>query len=99
MPKKPATPSSTLTKPLHEVVLREFPPLGKYRIRLVRNPKRPQDPPVLDIREYVSGESFEGFTRRGIRISDRAHIDLLRDVLNEILAAGGFQKPPANSSE
>jgi hypothetical protein len=64
-------------------VIREFPPLGKYRVRVLENDKARQR--VLDIREYISGESFEGFTRRGIRITDRAQIDLLRDALREIL--------------
>ena len=83
----------TSNKPIKEEVLREFPPLGKYRIRLIRNPKRPGEGPTLDIREYISAETFEGFTRRGIRIGDRAHMDLLRDVLKEILEAGGFATP------
>ncbi|MBI3855763.1 MAG: hypothetical protein HY293_08750 [Planctomycetes bacterium] len=80
-------------KPISKEVLREFPPLGKYRVRLVRNPRRPAEAPTLDIREYVSSENFEGFTRRGIRVGDRAQMDLLRDVLKEILEAGGFAKP------
>ena len=83
----------TTNKPVKEEVLREFPPLGKYRIRLVRNPRKPGEMPTLDIREYVSAETFEGFTRRGIRIGDRAQMDLLRDVLKEILEANGFAKP------
>ena len=80
-------------KPIREEVVKEFPPLGKYRIRLVQNPKRPGEAPALDIREYVSSESFEGFTRKGIRLGDRAQMDLLRDILKEILEAGGFAKP------
>ena len=83
----------TTNKAVEEEVLREFPPLGKYRMRLVRNPRKPGEMPTLDIREYVSAETFEGFTRRGIRIGDRAQMDLLRDVLKEILEAGGFAKP------
>lgn len=85
----------TTNKPLKEEVLREFPPLGKYRLRLVRNPKRPGETPTLDIREYISSETFEGFTRRGIRLGDRAQMDLLRDVLREILEAGGLAAPAA----
>ena len=83
----------TTNKAVKEEVLREFPPLGKYRMRLVRNPRKPGEMPTLDIREYISAETFEGFTRRGIRIGDRAQMDLLRDVLKEILEAGGFAKP------
>lgn len=40
---------------------------------------------MLDIREHVSSEGFEGFTRRGIRLGDRAQIDLLRDILKDVL--------------
>jgi len=82
----------TTNKPISEEVIREFAPMGKYRVRLVRNPRRPKEGPTLDIREYISAESFEGFTRRGIRIGDRAHMDLLRDTLKEVLEAGGFAK-------
>lgn len=80
-------------KAFREEVLREFPPVGKYRVRLVHNPRRADQDPVLDIREYVHSEKFEGFTRRGIRLSDRAQIDLLRDVLKEVLERNGFAKP------
>jgi len=82
----------TTNKAAKEEVVREFAPLGKYRVRLVRNPRRPNEAPILDIREYVSAETFEGFTRRGIRIGDRAQLDLLRDTLLEVLEAGGFAK-------
>lgn len=71
------------TNPVREVVTREWPPLGKYRVRLVEHPKTHEK--SLDIREYVSGSSFEGYTRRGIRLNARAQIDLLRDALKEIL--------------
>ena len=43
-----------------EEVLREYPPVGKYRVRLLHNPAKPDVEPVLDIREYVSTDSFEG---------------------------------------
>jgi hypothetical protein len=83
----------TSNKTRTEEVVREFTPLGKYRVRLVRNPRKPNDAPILDIREYVSAETFEGFTRRGIRIAERAHLDLLRDTLLQVLEAGGFATP------
>jgi len=71
-------------KVLPEEVLREFPPLGRrYRVRILQNPRNPREK-FLDIREYVRG-GFEGFTRRGIRISNRAELDLLRDILTEVL--------------
>lgn len=69
-----------------EEVLREFPPLGaRYRIRLLSNARTKEK--SLDIREYVvdHNSSFEGYTRRGIRLGDRAQVELLRDVLSELL--------------
>jgi hypothetical protein len=66
-----------------EEVLREFPPLGKYRVRLLSNARAKER--ILDIREFVSSETFEGFTRRGIRLGDRAQVELLRDILSEVL--------------
>lgn len=80
-------------KPAKEEVVQEYPPIGKYRVRLVQNPKKRSTPPILDIREYVSSERFEGFTRRGIRLTDRAQVDMLRDVLREVLERNGFAKP------
>ena len=69
--------------PVHkEEVLREFPALGKYKVRLLRNPRGPEK--ILDIREHVETDQFSGYTRRGIRLSNRAQIDLLRDTLTEI---------------
>ncbi len=71
--------------PSREQVLREFNPLGKYRVRLLVDPAKAGARPVLDIREYVSTQTFEGFTRRGIRISAKAELDALREVLLEVL--------------
>lgn len=50
------------------IVVREFPGMGKYRVRIVRSSAGPRASVVLDVREYAKSESFEGFTRRGIRI-------------------------------
>lgn len=50
-----------------DVVLQEFPAIGRYRIRLIK--PEIKEGPILDIREYIVGDSFEGFTRRGIRLS------------------------------
>ncbi len=67
-----------------EDVIREWPPMGRYRIRLLAQPKTQTK--TLDIREYVDSPNvFSGFTRRGIRLSDRAQVDLLRDILSEVL--------------
>lgn len=78
--------------PLNEEVLREFPPVGRYRVRLTRNPRRPLDPPALDIREYIRSDTFEGFTRRGIRLASRADLEMLRDVLTDLIERDGFEK-------
>ncbi len=69
-------------RPIEESVVREFPTLGKYRVRLVRKGERT---PQLDIREYVTGEKFTGFTRRGIRLSGRPEWEQLVVVLKEAL--------------
>lgn len=74
-------------KPFVEEVMQEYPPIGKYRVRLLHNTKHPEGR-YIDIREYVSAEKFEGFTRRGIRISTVEQADILRDVLTEIIASG-----------
>ena len=76
-------------KPLKEQVLKEFQPVGKYRIRLLADPARPGAEPALDIREYVSSQTFEGFTRRGIRLTARADMDVLRETLLEVLECAG----------
>lgn len=68
---------------IKEEVLREFPSAGKHRIRLIANPKKPEIAPVLDIREYVSAEVFEGFTRRGIRV-DVAGMDAINGAFARI---------------
>jgi hypothetical protein len=66
-----------------EEVIREFPQIGRYRIRLLVRPGSREK--TLDLREYAVLESYEGFTRRGIRLTDRAQVELLRDILSEVL--------------
>ncbi|MBI4565113.1 MAG: hypothetical protein HY716_10520 [Planctomycetes bacterium] len=76
-------------RPMDQVVVREFPPVGKYKVRLVR--KAEGDSRLyLDIREYAQGSSFEGFTRRGIRLSladDVPRLRLALDAALEFLSA------------
>ena len=63
-------------------VVREFQSLGRYRIRLLASSNGHQ---VLDIREYIKdASSFEGFTRRGIRITVPDEVVALQDVLNQV---------------
>lgn len=68
-------------------VVHEFASIGKYRLRVVKSAAKQT---LFDVREYVKGsfESFEGFTRRGIRIASKAEAEALRDVLNQILVNG-----------
>lgn len=80
-----------MERPKVEEVVREFVPLGKYRVRLIRNQKKPQERPTLDIREYVSTETFEGFTRRGVRLAERAQLLILRETIDTILGQEDWQ--------
>lgn len=65
-------------------VLKEFPPVGNYRVRIVRDSRDSHE--RIDIREYVSSDTFEGFTHRGIMLGEREEIRLLHGILAEVLA-------------
>lgn len=67
-------------------VVRELNPIGKYRVRILATDKGQ----VLNIREYVQESSFEGYTRRGIRLAIPDETDGLRHVVYELPSA-----PPA----
>jgi hypothetical protein len=66
------------------ILLREFPGFGRCRVRLVRSSGSPRARTVLDVREYAKSETFEGFTRRGIRIASLAEARALREALAAI---------------
>jgi len=69
-----------------QTVVKEFPAVGGYRIRVVVEEKRNGNgKPALDIRQYVQGKNFEGFTRRGIRLGARSEVARLGDILKEIV--------------
>lgn len=68
-----------------EIQLHEFPKVGKYRVRIVRNVEE-NGPATLDVREYISSREFEGFTRRGIRLATTKEVMELRDNLTAVLA-------------
>src|SRR5437867_3632777 len=70
------------------IVIREFPQMGKYRVRVIRSSAGPRASVALDIREYAKSESFEGFTRRGIRIGNLAEARQLTDALRAIEEEG-----------
>jgi len=77
------------TRPRPEpVVVHEFPEVGKYRLRLVRSSAGPRASIILDIREYARAETFEGFTRRGIRVVSKAEVESLAESLKTLLAMG-----------
>ncbi len=65
-----------------QIVVREFGEIGKYRVRIVRTSEKAGSPAWLDIREYVKGANFEGFTRKGVRLGT-AEMKALRAVLEE----------------
>jgi len=68
------------------IVIREFPALsdGRYRIRVVRSSANSRASVILDLREFARGVSFEGYTRRGIRIASLADVRRLREALEVI---------------
>lgn len=74
-------------KPIQQTVVRELADVGKYRVRVVKPSGKPGTPAVLDVREYVKGQNYEGFTRKGVRLG-RAEAELLRRQLDEVLARG-----------
>lgn len=70
--------------PPSDEVIKEFPAIGRYRIRVVKS----RGAKSLDIREYVTAEKFEGFTRRGIRLSTGDDCEALKNILEEIDSKG-----------
>ncbi|HZN63142.1 MAG TPA: hypothetical protein VFC90_12115 [Planctomycetota bacterium] len=79
--------SSRAAKPAPtQIVVRELPDIGKYKVRLVQ--KSARDPRlILDIREYANGPNYQGFTRRGIRLMVQDDVPKLRATLDEIAPA------------
>ena len=73
-------------KPMDQVVVREFPQIGRYRVRLVRE-SREGAPLHFDVREYAVGASFEGFTRKGIRLAGPDDLARLREAIDQALEA------------
>lgn len=64
-------------------VLAEFPPIGKYKVRLIEGPRGK----ALDIREFIQTESFSGYTRRGVRLQYPADVEALAKSLADALTA------------
>ena len=66
-----------------QIVVREFPDIGKYKVRLVQKSSRDARL-ILDIREYANSPTFQGFTRRGVRIMVQDELPKLREVIDQI---------------
>lgn len=67
------------------IVKDDFPAIenGKYRLRAIRPGNG--GPLIFDVREYVKSESFEGFTRRGVRITTREGLESLKASIEQFL--------------
>jgi hypothetical protein len=60
----------------------EYKPVGRYRVRVINGKDGGR---LVDVREFVKGESFEGYTRRGIRLT-REETEQLIDELKQCVA-------------
>ena len=67
---------------VQDKVLAEFPPVGKYKVRLIEGSRGK----VLDVREHVQTDSFSGYTRRGVRLQYPADVEALMKSLADALA-------------
>jgi len=69
-----------------QIVVRELPDIGKYKVRLVQ--KSARDPRlILDIREYANGPNYQGFTRRGVRLLVQDELPKLREAIDQVTQA------------
>lgn len=68
------------------MVIREWPSVGKYRIRAIRSVDGKMC--SIDIREYVSNDEFEGFTRRGLRLVKLSEVKALIKALSYVVESG-----------
>lgn len=76
-----------------EDIVLEFAPITKYRVRVLNGPQGR----VLDVREYISNRDWEGYTRRGIRLTDRDQVGLLKDILESLLQSDLLQSQTPES--
>jgi hypothetical protein len=81
--KGPAGPGGAARPAPTQIVVREFPDIGKYKVRLVQKSAR-DTRLILDIREYANGANYQGFTRRGVRIMVQDELAKLREVMDQI---------------
>lgn len=78
----------TEKKPFDGVTVKEFPKVGRYRVRIIQSGKNGELGNVLDIREHMESDRFAGFTRRGIRIYAARDAAALEETLKQILEDG-----------
>lgn len=71
-----------------EEIIHEYPAVGRYRVRVLRKDGKAS----IDVREYVASDTFEGFTRRGIRLSSSDEVNRLKDMLLDAVVRGWFDK-------
>ncbi|MHC4606491.1 MAG: hypothetical protein ACYTAF_06105 [Planctomycetota bacterium] len=94
---KPARKTSA--RKIREEIVHEYPAVGRYRVRVVRGTSaRNGGVTTLDVREYVVSDTFEGFTRRGIRLGATDQINRLRDCLADAVVRGWFDGLPADGN-
>ncbi len=55
--------------------------VGRYHVRRIKKPEGKQ---VLDVREHVRADCFEGYTRRGIALMIPGEVEQLRRLLDSI---------------
>ncbi len=80
-----------------EVVM-EYEPVGKYKVRLVREGSRAGGEPrmILDIREFISSEQYTGFTKKGVRLSTSDELTTLASILDSLMKADPFSGQDGN---
>lgn len=71
-----------MPRKLQQDVVKEFPTVGRYRVRVLS--ANGTDGRLLDVREYVSSDGFNGFTRRGIRLSSVKEVSELMEILRQV---------------
>lgn len=72
-------------KPFDGTVVKEFPKIGRYRVRVVQTGRNGDTGAVLDIREHLESDRYSGFTRRGIRIYDAQDLAVLHETCKQVL--------------
>ena len=80
---------AAMTTRTADEVVHEYPAVGKYRIRVLKKGSGT----CLDVREYVSTEKFEGFTRRGIRLAG-SEMESLHASVRDALMQDWFEVKP-----